>query len=396
MKDIICDETARLCLQVYRDGLRAVILTGSLARNEGTFVKDDAFGSLLLGDAEFLLLFQDRVELPSEADVEVIQRKIEERVRQRGLHVKITLGTVRTNYLRDLPPSIFAYELRAAGETVGGDPDVLSLIPEFTRADIPPEDAWRMLANRLVEQLQNADELLDGREMLSPRVHYSTVKLYLDMATSLLVFVGGYAPTYEQRADNLATLSRTQGRNASWPFSLEQFTRDVVACTRWKLSTKEPAVDADRGFWEQAVDYAQGLWLWELARLVGSGGDRAPANLMTLWMRRQSLRHRLRGWAYVARRCGWHRSLRRWPHWLPQALTASPRYLVYAAASEVLFAIPRQLPGGARRTPPELGDALAGYLPVLRNGGLRTGATWDRLAADIVWNYNEFLLGTRA
>src|SRR5688572_30998474 len=53
MKHIICKETSRLGQQLYRDRLRAVVLTGSLARNEGTFIEGTG-GCRLHGDAEFL------------------------------------------------------------------------------------------------------------------------------------------------------------------------------------------------------------------------------------------------------------------------------------------------------------------------------------------------------
>jgi hypothetical protein len=395
MKDIICAETVRLCCRVYRDRLRALVLTGSLARNEGTFVKD-GHGCLLLGDAEFLCLFDDHAPLPSDTDIDVIQKQIEECVKGRGLNAKITLSAVRTEYLRGLPPSIFAYELRNCGETLAGDRDALSLIPDFSPADIPLEDAWRLLANRIVEQLESVDELLAEGPVLSPNAHYRTVKLYLDMATSLLVFVGAYAPTYAERAKTLATLVDAPGRVTAWPFAIRQFASNVMASTQWKLSAKHPAIDVDRGFWERGVDYAQNLWQWELARLQGQSVNGAPAALMERWMRRQPLRQRLRGWAYVARRSGWHRSWRHWPQWLRQAMNASPRYLIYAAGSELLFTISRSSSDDGPQALRRPADALAAHLPLLPKRSRSASTIWHCLAADIVWNYNHFLVGTRA
>ena len=57
-RPLILDETVALCTQVYKNRLRAIVLTGSVARDEGTFV-NTAEGMTLLGDAEFFVVFHD-------------------------------------------------------------------------------------------------------------------------------------------------------------------------------------------------------------------------------------------------------------------------------------------------------------------------------------------------
>jgi hypothetical protein len=396
VKDVICEESARLSLQVYRDRLRAIVLTGSLARNEGTFVQDQR-GCRLLGDAELLLVYHERIVPPHADDLSVIRGKIEERIHRRGVRAEVTLTAVGPNYLRRLPPSIFAYELRACGEIIAGDPAILDLIPIFTPIEIPLDDAWRLLANRLVEQLESVNELLEGRPTLSPDTHYRTVKLYLDMATSLLVFAGHYAPTYEERAQNLTKLLEP-------PFPLKPFADEVAACTEWKISARDLVLDADRGFWERAIDQAEALWRWELAHLQQCDPSGARAELMDLWMRRQPLFERLRGWAHVVRQNGWHRSASRWPQWARRALKASPRYAVYATATDLLFALRSTRTGtvdqGNRASGSNdtiLWHELNRGLPVLKRAASINGASaWQALAADALFNYRAFLSNTRS
>jgi len=335
------------------------VLAGSLARDEGTFVETER-GRRLLGDAELLLVFDDGATPPPAADLALIREQIEARLQRRGLRAEIALSAVGRGYLRRLPPSIFAYELRASGEAVAGEAAVLGLIPKFAAADIPREDAWRMLANRLVEQLAGTDELLEERAILSPETHYRTVKLYLDMTTSLLVFAGAYAPTYMERADNLARLAKWSGAT-TWPFPLAPFAEYVAAATRWKLSGGSLVTEARRLFWERAIDYAEALWLWELRRLTGRDRDESPAALMSLWMGRQPWSGRVRGWAHVVRARGWHRSWPLWPRWLRQTSQGSPRHLVYQAASALVFEL--RATSGQRRSVADL-QRLADVLPV--------------------------------
>jgi hypothetical protein len=389
MRDLVATETARLCAQVYRNRVRAIVLTGSLARNEGTFVNTDD-GCALLGDAEFLLVFTQRSALASNADLTLVRQKIEERLSRHGLRAEVTLSAVRPEYFHRLPPSIFAYELRTRGDVIAGDRDLLRLIPAFGPDDIPREDAWRLLANRLVEQLESAEELVERRATLTPAAHYRTVKLYLDMATSALIFIGGYAPTYAERARNLAMVQGSPSRTGALPFPLEPFSEAVRACTRWKLSAGELFLDPDRTFWVRAIDYAQALWEWELTRLLPHDDPAAPDRLLRLWARRQPLRQRLRGWAYVARTCGWHRDWRQWPRWVTQARQGSPRHLVYAIGSRVLFEL------GAGRPLPDIDD-LRQALPVPGTAG-PNGAqpAPHHLAEAVVHNYKRFVVGTRS
>jgi len=391
MKSVICEEVARLCQQVYREGLRAVVLTGSLARDEATFVKDDE-GALLLGDAEFLLVFGDGETLPTDADVELIRQKLEERIAHRGLRADVTLTAVRPDYLRRLPPSIFAYELRACGEVISGDASVLSLIPDFAPADIPLEDAWRLLANRLVEQLESMDELLEARPTLSPRAHYRTVKLHLDLATSLLVSVGRYAPTYGERAQNLRAGAGPEAPMALWPLPLDQFVADVTSCTAWKLSATGPALDGERALWERGIAYAQALWRWELSRLLGSDPGAPASALMTQWMRSQPVAGRLRGWAHVVRKRGWQSSWREWSRWLTQASYGSPRHLVYSAAAALLFELSAAANGAG--LPPQLAQLWA-RLPMAQANG-HAEDSLRSFAASVVSNYKTFVVETRA
>lgn len=398
MKSVICEEVARLCQQVYREGLRAVVLTGSLARNEATFVKDDE-GALLLGDAEFLLVFGNGATLPTSDDLRLIRQQIEERVRRRGLRADITLTAGPEAYLRALPPSIFAYELRTCGETLAGDAGALALIPDFSPADVPLEDAWRLLANRLVEQIEGVPELLERRPTLSPKLHYRTVKLYLDMATSLLVFAGGYAPTYEERARALALLRDAEPSASRAPFALQDFCAEVGECTRWKLGAVDPGGDVPRAFWERAMAHANALWRWELVQLAGDDDAGAPdRTLMARWMRRQPLSARVRGWAHIVRQAGWSSSWSRWPAWARLALRTSPRYAVYATATELLFGLRTSSgaahDGGGANAQDQ--DVIA-QLPVApRSKAANGGRTWTDIADDVLFNYHEFLVNTRS
>ncbi|MGH9449097.1 MAG: hypothetical protein ACRD11_01000, partial [Terriglobia bacterium] len=333
-----------------------------------------------------------------------LEQQIENQLAPQSVRCSIDLAAVHPEFLRRLKPHIFAYELRACGNVVWGDQQILSLIPEFSGADIPLEDAWRLLCNRMIEHLEVATELAGRPEALTRSVRYRTVKLYLDMATSFLVFAGAYEPTYRGRAERLNALAADAQTADGAPFALSEFSRRVSACTNFKLQANwdDPiSGTGDRAFgitfWQEAVTHTRLLWRWELARLAGKrSGSLSDQDMMKTWMKIQPLKDRVRGWAHVLRKSGWHHSWRAWPRWLRLGSHASPRYCVYAAASELFFQLPAVLGCVA---PPDVGEdwgELRSWLPLHDQSLKPMDAGWDQVAAEIIVNYKQFLTDTRA
>lgn len=149
----ICAEAIQQILIRHREDLRALVLTGSLAREEGTVTLDREH-CRVQGDAEFLAVFADGARRPAASAMRATAAQIQAALRERRISCPITLSAVAEGYLRALRPAIFAYELRSCGRVVWGDPTVLRLIPELNARDVPMEDAWRLLCNRIIEQVE--------------------------------------------------------------------------------------------------------------------------------------------------------------------------------------------------------------------------------------------------
>src|SRR5260370_24444172 len=105
----IADTVAELSAAAFTQGLRAVVLTGSLSRGEGTWFHEQS-RDRLAGDAEFLLIFEQRAGFPSRESIARLTDEIEARLREAGVDADIGLSPVRPNYLLSLCPHIFAYE----------------------------------------------------------------------------------------------------------------------------------------------------------------------------------------------------------------------------------------------------------------------------------------------
>src|SRR5258708_35281237 len=95
---VISQAAVRLFTEHYRDSIRALILTGSLARNEGTFVSAGS-NSVLIGDAEFVVVLRDDVGLPSEAVTADLCLLVGTSLFQTGLTARISSGGVHNDFL---------------------------------------------------------------------------------------------------------------------------------------------------------------------------------------------------------------------------------------------------------------------------------------------------------
>ena len=377
--------------QAFPTGLRAVVLTGSLARGEGTWLHDQA-GARLAGDAEFFAIFADGIALPAAARVAALRQACETQLRVNRIEAKIGVSPVGPAYLRRLRPHIFACELLQHGQVICGDRRVLELAPPFAITAIPLEDGLRLLMNRMIELLEAVCAAPLGRDVELPeRVRHSAAKLWLDTATSYLLFQGRYETTYRARGRRLA---QSLAAGLATPIDAASFAARVTVATRWKLGEDAavPTVTVDDLVTQ--VGAVRALWRWELDRLNPTGGASDDGELMRRWSAGQPLAARVRGWAAAVKRHGVVASFGRLPRWAVRVRAGSPRYLIYAAASELFFTLPAILGPDAPAARPSSWIHVTRRLPVVERGA--ADGAWRGVGAAIAWNYHRFLEDTRA
>jgi hypothetical protein len=395
LRRAICDSAHRECTDAFRNQLRALISTGSLARDEASFLRKENSWAVR-GDAEFMIVFEKNTALPAIAALSEIRRRIENDLLQQNIQCKIDLSAVHQNYFQHLPGHIFTYELKHCGRVIAGDERILQFIPDYSADDLSLEDAWRLLCNRLLEILECAAELSGENNTPSAALQYKILKLYLDMGTSFLVFVQAYVPTYRERRDVLIRLAGQKTTTGAYPFELGSFADLVGDCTAQKLVFHPDCERSIELSCRVAIQTAHALWRWELAQLVGAKTELTDLELFNKWISLQPFKKRVRGWFYILRACGWQQSYLVLLRWL-SLRKASPRHWIYLVASTLLF----QLTADANSSRMLRQDAncgsLSSYLPVRRmTAKNQAPPSWEDLACDVVWNYQQFLVGTRA
>jgi len=378
----IVTESSRLCAAAVGHEARAIVLTGSMSRGEATLKRDGATWRVL-GDATFLVVFDGPVQL----HVAELEREIERSLLVRGIRCKIVVVTSTTANLRKMRPHIYAFELRERGVVVWGDKEALRLIPRFAAAEIPQEDGWWLLCNRMIEQLESAAEANSVHDN-GTAARYRIAKLYLAMAACYLLAIGQYYPSYRERVARLQELAASDDAPPA-PIPLQRFSKLVSQCTDLKLQGETVGASDHFPEWRDAVSDAEVLWRWALGRILGLPSSLSRTDLLAAVAARQPIFARAKGWvraAYV------HPSAfsRYWLCWTRLACSMSPRYLVYSAAGELFFAAPEP----DEITPSELAEIVARLPLPLTEANQQL--SWRAVARLVAYNFHVLLESTRS
>jgi len=374
----VAEGLVRACRDTFGPTLRAVVLTGSLARNEGSYIVCEG-RAVLQSDVEAMVVLHDGAALPSRHSSHALCQLAQSYLADRGVTVEVSFSVVHSTYLLQLPPHIYSYELRACGVVLYGESTILEMIPDYSAAKLSREDAWRLLSNRLIEQLGG------GESDTAAAMRYRSVKLCLDLASSLLVFFGRFEAGYRSRLHCMEEVALTpEAQELLIP--VNELMLLVRQCTSAKL-TPEIAVDLGEGFEGRITRWAWQIWLWQLHRMTDCGDDVDAEQMVRGFGRSQGKKKLLRGWLYAARRVGWLGSATYWPKWVRLFVAGlTPRHAIYLAA----YRWHEACSGTAISELPKSIESVNDLLPVKQvEGGVG-------ISARLVWNYKEFTVETRA
>lgn len=394
MRDVLRACVAHLTERVGPPVLRAVVLTGSFARGEGTVF---ARGTRLkvLGDLEFFVVVDgslDARRLSRACRAWALEASA--RLHHRGVSADVEFGPIELDFFaRKARPSIFVHDLRQHGKVLWGDERVVERIPPFGTEAIPREDAVWLLFNRIVEQLEAWDrvERVEGDRLLD--LAYQRLKLSLDLAGSALAFVGAHVSLYRARPAAFGRLvTETPSLAAVLP---PNFALEVARAARAKLDPgehfgaflAEPPEDQRQRLRRRmvaAVPAVAALLAWELRELLGAAAGAASVQalpgLLDRLTRAPRLARRLRDWAKLV--------INPLPAPLPiaharvarLALATTPRALLYAGAAHAYLAL------GGLADERAVAARLDRTLPVPADARPRDGAS-ARRAVVALWKW---------
>ncbi len=248
-----------------------LILTGSVARGEGTLIADAEAGTRWLGDLDCVLVVRSGWGTPArEIDDALLQVENELNNdpgnRRRGL--KLGVNRMPASRLARLRQSIFNRELLEHAKLLWGTPSALPAPSWWTVGirEVPLRDAFRLLNNRIMQQViaRTSQETGDAEPLST---EYRLAKFWIELATSLSVFLGCYRTTYRERQSAFEALLTARPEI----FGAE-FSQLLVTRLREAMAVKfgqSPTVLTPPGRWfNEAARVARHVWFWESARML--------------------------------------------------------------------------------------------------------------------------------
>jgi len=280
-----------------------VLLTGSFARGEGTVIADSRTRSRWLSDVECLVVVRGGI-VPT-PEIQQSMRKVEFDTNSDGgsaeRGIKVELRAILTEGMLRLRPAIFTRELCEHAKLIWGDPASIPAprVP-VSGAEISKHDAFRLLNNRIIEQIAVRSEYAD-RSSDSTAVAYSLAKFWIDLGTSLSVFLGCYRSGYRSRQKPVEDALRAHPEI----FGAERCGRLIARFRNAMAQKLGQAEFTSRGLdceFNEAVEIARATWNWESDQLLGTrtaAGDwrRVFARLSSV----ETAGQRFRDWARLMR-----------------------------------------------------------------------------------------------
>jgi hypothetical protein len=312
-----------------------LILTGSVARGEGALITESNGNVRWLSDLEFQLILHGR-RRGSSREVGKLLQGLEHDINGEfaGRGLRVGFNWIAAPHLQRLRPAIFSREMLEHGKLLWGQPSLITL-PQWWyngTADIPLLDAFRLLNNRtvqLVDARLTYKTPQPGGELLPA---YTLHKFWIELATSLSVFLGCYRTSYRERRTALAAVlgKRAELFGEARQLLLARLDHAIAV----KLGRISPTACTDESFREAAA-VAATVWNWETEQMLGGKPPSADWDGVLERFRRLEPRdQRLRDWARLPR----GRSLRQFVNDAQTALRAgSFANAVYAAGCLLMF-----------------------------------------------------------
>ena len=330
-------ERVREC--VAAPSVAGVLLTGSFARGEGTVISNCPSGSRWLSDVECLVVVRNGI-VPSQEihqSMRQIERDANSDCANSARGIKIELRAIFSEGMLSLRPTIFTRELCENAKLLWGDPAGIPMPPAPLGAQtISRYDAFRLLNNRIIEQIAVRSEYTD-RTSDTTATAYSLTKFWIDLGTSLSVFLGCYRPGYRSRQTPVEDALRANREILGGDLCGRLISRFSNAMAQKLGQVGFPAGDLAPEF-REAVEIARAAWNWESGQLLGSSAAAAGdwRGIFARLRRLETAQQRLRDWARLFRRPSGLRQLG------PRAMFAAARVgslatLIYGSGCVIDF-----------------------------------------------------------
>jgi hypothetical protein len=284
-----------------------LILTGSVARGEGTVVADEELTFRWSSDLEFQLVLEGgRSARVNEVDaiLAALERTINEEPLNHRRGVKCSFTSIQTGQIARLRPAIFSREMLEHGKLVWGEPDRIP-VPIWWHEgpnEIPYRDAFRLLSNRIIQQVDARFQWRYSGQGAA-QASYTLAKFWIELATSLSVFIGCYRTSYRERQRTVEHyLINNPGVLGDAGELLVDRLRQAMA-VKAGCATPDPCSESK---FRDSARVAALIWTLEVRRILDPSHRfvdcSEPGMIVAALKRVESYSQRVRDWVRLLRR----------------------------------------------------------------------------------------------
>jgi hypothetical protein len=207
--------------------IRAVLLSGSLSKGEGTILRKKSEVKVLSDmDLHFVLKYP--------WDFFLLRKKIEVFLENLTVPFEVSVGLEwRMNGNR----TIQSYELKKSGKVLFGDPFILDSISMDSPTQIPRWEGIRLLLNRVIELINVLIkyETADSKENFDAEFYYVCMKAYLACCDDFLLLENQFAPSCQERYEQFVRLFKSSHLRKVMPDLDEKVTEAI----KFKLNLRD-------------------------------------------------------------------------------------------------------------------------------------------------------------
>ena len=257
-----------------------VVLTGSLARGEAALAAQQDRRTRWLSDIECMVVFADTARksggsLGESLDQATVALKAEAKVHAVGLDIQLI--PIRASRLARLRPGIFTRELAEHGKLVWGPPGVVPIpLPEIADASMLRADAFRLLNNRIMEQVAARSGCEEGRAAAQER-GYALSKFWTELATSMSVFLDCYRASYRERQRAMQAALAAPRCSLTHELAGDVLSR-LDAAMQVRRGEFDPTQWPREAGFEQAAGLAERVWHWESSEMLALPAESAAGD----------------------------------------------------------------------------------------------------------------------
>lgn len=373
--------------------VRSLILTGGMSRGEGS-CEVSSGKSLIYSDYDLLVVPKEGEDVSESRSLfPAMSRSVTDALRGREFCSHVDFAPFTSDYLKNMNPSMFNVELAEHGKVVWGDDETLSQIEKPEATQIPLDDAFTLLFNRIAAQLVMIDPLRKSEGAEFEFAFYHNGKIFLDIASCILVLEHNYRPTYAERLSALlessdGLVSRLEGLLGEAAFWTEYKLDPSKDRVREKYSPENGTADSSvvaLKIWNLLVPRMEetlGLCLKEAFEVE----DSPLHSALVTFLRRKSVLRRLREYRTFLHRAA--PAIKKGAiRTLPFFMRGAPLDMTYAAAAMLFFSVDRLEKDSVVLRNGERTGQAALFLPVVVPFSGKAEDWWEELreATTEVW-----------